>query len=49
MRPEDEEELLHVDHHQWVRRQPSKGLRLLWLALALVAVATAIYLSVQLF
>jgi hypothetical protein len=46
MRTEDEDNPLHVDEHEWVRREPSIGLRLLGLALALFSIASAIYVTV---
>jgi hypothetical protein len=46
MRTTDEDDLLHVDEHQWVRREPSVAHRFLYLVVVLTAIASAIYLTV---
>jgi hypothetical protein len=46
MGTDDEDDLLQVDEHEWIRRQPSIGHRLLGLVLVLAGIAGAIYVTV---
>jgi hypothetical protein len=41
----DEDDLLHVDEQQWVRHDPSIGIRAIGLVAALAGIAGAMYLA----
>ena len=43
----DEDDLLHVDEQQWVRRDPSIAIRSIGLVVALAGIAGAIYLTMH--